>query len=472
MIKKNLLVLFLFCVFYSHLFSQSAIDTSWSGSIFLMGTKLGITVRFKTENSITKANIDIPEQNAFGIELKEVSFVNPKVHFEIESPNGQAIFDGLYYIDSISGDFKQSSIKGSFSMVRGGPEKDTIRTEEILPYNAEEVTFTNDGNTFAGTLTFPKTEGKHPAVVLITGSGAQTRDETIVGFKIFKVIADHLTKNGIAVLRYDDRGVGGSKGKTVSESTTEDFSGDVIAAVQYLKTRDDINHSQIGLMGHSEGGIVAPLAASKSSDIAFIVLMAGTGVNGADIILEQTSAIMKADKSTDEEIENYHKMFNAVFDAVKNNKSLDEVKEQIRKEIIENFDEIPEKERKEITDKEKYAAETAEQTIAAFNNVWMRYFLFYDPAPALVKVKCPVLALFGEKDLQVIPNQNKKPVEDALKKSGNKDYKVIVIPKANHLFQEAVTGSPSEYATLKKEFTPVFLETVSGWILQRVTIVK
>ena len=468
--NKKILLLFV-SVIFMHLtsLSQSAIDTVWTGYINLMGTKLGITVRFKTENNVTNANIDIPEQNAFGIELKQVSYDNPKVHFELESPNGQAIFNGMYYIDSISGDFEQSKIKGTFSLIKGEPQKDI---PETLPYNAEEVTFTNGDITFAGTLTFPKTAGKHPAVVLITGSGAQTRDETIVGFKIFKVIADHLTKNGIAVLRYDDRGTGGTKGKTVNESTTEDFAGDVIAAVQYLKTRDNINPLQIGLMGHSEGGNIAPLAASKSADIAFIILMAGTGVNGADIIKEQSSLIMKAEKSSDEEIENYNKMLNAVMEALKNNTSLDVVKEQIRKDIIENFDEIPEKERKGITDKEKYAAETAEQTIAAFSSLWMKYFLMYDPVPALTKVKCPVLAIFGEKDLQVAPSQNKKPIEDALKKGANKDYKIVIIPKANHLFQEAVTGSPSEYATLKKEFIPGFLETVSEWILLRVTVVK
>jgi dipeptidyl aminopeptidase/acylaminoacyl peptidase len=190
------------------------------------------------------------------------------------------------------------------------PENNSVPVE--LPYNAEEVTFTNDGNTFAGTLTFPKTEGKHPAVVLITGSGAQDRDENIIGFKIFEVIADHLTQNGIAVLRYDDRGIGGTTGKTVDQSTTEDFAGDVIAAVQYLKTRDNINPSEIGLLGHSEGGIVAPIAAGKSTDIAFIILMAGTGVKGIDIVLEQAQLIMKADKAKDEEIEGYRKMLEAV----------------------------------------------------------------------------------------------------------------------------------------------------------------
>jgi hypothetical protein len=468
---KNILIILitsLICPFIA--FSQSAIDTAWFGNIDISGAKIGIIVHFKTGNNITSGTIDIPDQNSKGLELKKVLFDNPKVHFEIESSLGQAIFEGLYYADSISGLFSQSNIKGTFSLLKGEPEVNA--TVENLPYNAEEVTFTNDGITFAGTMTYPKTEGKHPAVVMITGSGPQNRDESLLGFKIFKVIADHLTKNGIAVLRYDDRGVGETKGKTVNESTTEDFAGDVLAAAQYLKTRDNINPLQIGLMGHSEGGIVAPLAASKSSDIAFIVLMAGTAVKGIDILKEQTKLIMKADNSTEREIKGYQKMLDAVYDAIKSNTPLEVVRVQIRNDIIENFDEIPEKQRKDIIDKEKYADEVAEQTIAEFNTTWMKFFLPYDPALALTKVKCPALALFGEKDLQVPPKQSEKPMIDALEKSGNKDYKVVIFPNANHLFQSANTGSPSEYGSLPKEFAPGFLETVSGWILERVTVVK
>ena len=472
MIKKIVFLIISFILIRLTAVSQTAIDTVWSGYIGLTSSKLKIVVRINSENNVLKANIDIPEQNATKLELVNVSFDNPKVHFELESPLGQAIFDGLYYSDSISGTFEQASFKGKFSLFKDWREAEDTLKEENLLYNAEEVSFTNDSIIFAGTLTYPKTEGKHPAVILISGSGPQNRDENIFGFKIFKIIAEHLSKNGIAVLRFDDRGVGKTNGKTVNESTTADFAGDVIAAVKYLKTRDNINPGQIGLMGHSEGGVVAPLAASNSDDIAFIVLMAGTGVSGADIITGQSSLILKADKSTDEEIENYIKMLNSVIDAIKNNKSLDAVKEQIRNDIIDNFDKIPEKQRKEIKDKEKYAAEAAEQTIATFNSVWMKYFVLYDPAPALAKIKCPVLVLFGELDLQVAPEQNRKPIIDALKKGGNKDYKVIIFPKANHLFQLSETGSPTEYASLPKEFVPGFLDAVSGWILQRVTVVK
>lgn len=467
----KLLSVFLFIFILHTAFAQSVIDTTWSGNIEVLGTKIGIITYFKTENGALNGTMDIPEQSAMGMELSKVSFSNPNIHFELQGSSGIGVFEGIYFVDSISGTFSQSGINGRFRLVKGLPENNTTQPVE-LDYNSEEVTFTNDGNTFAGTLTYPKTEGKHPAVVLITGSGAQNRDENITGFKIFRVIAEYLTQNGIAVLRYDDRGVGGTTGKTVDQSTTEDFAGDVIAAVQYLKTRDDINPSQIGLLGHSEGGIVAPIAAGKSGDIAFIILMAGTGVKGIDIVMEQTELIMKAGKSKDEEIEGYLKMLEAVYEAMKNKRSLDDIKKQIKNDIIENFENIPEKQRKNITNKEQYATDAAEKTIAEFDNPWMRFFLQYDPQAALAKVKCPVLVLFGEKDLQVPPKQSLKPIENALKKGENMNYKVVVFPDANHLFQKARTGSPAEYGTLPKEFVPDFLETISSWILERVTIVK
>src|SRR4030095_8105409 len=470
MIKNTFSILITLVVIQTSAFAQPVLDSVWSGYINIMGSKLGIAVHFKNENNVLGATIDIPEQSANGIELKKVSFNNPNVHFELESALGQAIFAGTYYEDSISGSFTQKNISGTFVLAKGDLEP-TENTEN-LPYRSEEVTFTNDGIKFAGTLTYPEAEGKHPAVVMITGSGPQNRDENIFGFKIFKIIADHFTSKGIAVLRYDDRGVGGTKGKSVDESTTEDFARDVLAAVDYLKSRDIINPAQIGLMGHSEGGIVAPLAASNSPDIAFIVLMAGTAVSGYEIIVEQSKLIMSADNASKQEIEGYTKMLAAVYNAVKNNTPLEVVRVDIRNSIIENFENIPLKERKGIKDKEKYADEVAEKTIEEFNNTWMKYFLLYDPAPALTKTKCPVLALFGEKDLQVSAKQNKNPMAEALKKGGNKDYKIVIFTNANHLFQSAYTGSPNEYGSLPKEFVPGFLETVSEWILERVTVVK
>lgn len=447
-------------------YSQSEIDTSWNGAIDIMGTKIGIGVKFTTSGKDVKAVMDIPEQNALGLELNKVSFRNPKIHFELPVSNGTAIFDGLYYLDSMGGTFLQSGITGRFNLVRGELkfEKQVI-DPSTLPYNSEEVTFFNDGNTLAGTITYPISDGKKfPAVVMITGSGAQNRDEEIFGFRIFGIIADHLTKNGIAVLRYDDRGVGGSKGKTVSESTTDDFAKDVVAAVNLLKTKDYIQPMSIGLFGHSEGGIVAPLVFTKTNDIAFMILMAGTGVKGIDIIKEQSKLIMKADNATEDDISGYIVMLNLIYETLVKDGNIKELEEQLEKNVKDSYDKMSQEEKAAIKNKDEYVKQTVESTIKQFSSKWMRYFLSYDPSYALEKVTCPVLMLFGGKDLQVPVGQNQKPMEDALKKAGNSDYTVKIYPDANHLFQEAGTGSPNEYTQLPKTFVPNFLDDITEWI--------
>lgn len=447
-------------------YSQSEIDTSWNGAIDIMGTKIGIGVKFTTTGKDVKAVMDIPEQSAMGLELDKVSFKNPKVHFELKASNGTAVFEGLYYLDSIGGTFSQSGINGRFNLVRGELKvENTVVDPTTLPYNTEEVTFYNDGNTLAGTITYPKGEGKKfPAVVMITGSGAQNRDEEIFGFKIFGIIADHLTENGIAVLRYDDRGVGGSKGKTVNESTTDDFAKDVVAAVNLLKTKDYIQTMSIGLFGHSEGGIVAPLADTKTNDIAFMILMAGTGVKGIDIIKEQSKLIMKSENATEDDISGYIVMLNLIYETLVKDGNIKELEDQLEKNVKDSYDKMSKEEKATIKNKDEYVKETVESTIKQFSSKWMRYFLSYDPSYALEKVTCPVLMLFGGKDLQVPVGQNQKPMEDALKKAGNSDYTIKIYPDANHLFQEAGTGSPNEYAQLPKEFVPGFLDDITEWI--------
>ncbi len=468
-LRRFIQVLFVLMLLVSAGNSQSPIDTTWNGDINIMGSKLGIIVRFWSEGGMSKGTLDIPQQKAEGLSFSVVVFNNPKVYFELTAGPGLAAFDGIYYNDSISGSFTQAGVKGTFLLKKGEPEK-TVQTTTDLPYKQEEVTFSNDGNIFAGTLTYPpeNTSGLQgfPAVILITGSGPQDRNEEILGFRIFEVIADHLTRNGIAVLRYDDRGVGGSTGKTVNESTTMDFAGDVVEAVKYLKSRGDIY--SIGLLGHSEGGIVAPIAAVNSPDVQFIILMAGTGVKGIDILKEQSKLIMKADNASNKEINGYLKMLDAVYDAISKNESLDKVKLEIANSIYENFESIPKEQRKNIKDKEKYAMEMAEMTISQFNMPWMKYFLSYDPAPMLQKVQVPVLVLFGGKDLQVPQQQNENPIVNALTKGGNQEFVVETYPNANHLFQEAVTGSPSEYGSLKKEFVPGFLDRITDWIKVKV----
>jgi len=471
--KTYLLLLILFLI--NPVYSQPKIDGSWSGAIQIMGTELSIDVKFKTDSDSIRGTIDIPQQNAKDLKLTHISFDPPKVYFELSAAT-VAVFEGELQADSITGKFLQAGIEGKFYLKKTDDETIIKVTPpektEVLPYNSEEVTFTNGDITLAGTLTTPETEGKHPAVVMITGSGPQNRDEELFGFKPFKIIADYLTRNGIAVLRYDDRGVGGSTGKNVSESTTEEFAGDVLEAVKFLKKRSDINAEQIGLIGHSEGGIVAPIAAVESKDVAFIVLIAGTGVKGIDIIKEQSALIMKAENTPEDEIKENIELQDKLYKVLESNGDMEVLRKELEKAVLKSYDDLPEEQKKTITDKDEYVKSMVDLQIKQFESPWMKYFLLYNPTLTLEKVTCPVLMLFGELDLQVPPSQNKEPMEKALKKGANKDYKTVVLPKANHLFQSATTGSPSEYTTLPKEFLPGFLDTIKDWITERVTVVK
>ncbi len=449
--------------------AQDTIVGQWEGNISIMGYDLNIIVKLETVNDSLTGTIDIPQQNASNLPLSNIYYNFPKLSFVLEVPNGDAEFDGEIVQDSIKGSFKQSGIKGTFHLARSKGDNQKFLEDEIAPYIEEEVTFYNGDIKLSGTLTLPKYPGKHPAVVMITGSGPQDRNEEVYGFKIFQVIAGHFTKNGIAVLRYDDRGVGGSTGN-ISESTTEDFAGDVIEAVKYLQTRNDIRHDNIGLCGHSEGGIVAPLVASQNKDIAFIILIAGTGVTGEEIILEQTALILKAEGQTNEEIKESLEQSKKLFSDLKLCKEKDEIISELRKQISEDYKDMPEEQKELITNKDEYVNNTANSKYAQLTSPWMSYFLSYDPVPTLEKVTCPVLMLFGELDMQVPVTQNEKPMVDALVRGSNKDFEVKTFPKANHLFQSANTGSPSEYADLQKEFVPEFLDFMSSWILKRFSV--
>lgn len=468
--KKYLILFTAFFLFSQYLHPQNKIDGTYKGAIVIAGTNIDIGVTFKTEGETLEGTF---EQQGVTLPLSDIKYNYPSISFILKIQTSDASFDGIVYTDSISGAFKQASYVGRFYLKQFTEvPKDTTIVKESLPYKEEEVTFKNGENTFAGTLTLPPNEGKHPAVIMITGSGPQDRNEEILGFKIFGIIADFFTRKGIAVLRYDDRNVGKSKGVEVNNSTSEEFAGDVIEAVNYLKTRNDINTSQIGLFGHSEGGIVAPLVASKNKEIAFIVLMAGTSVNGEDIILEQSRLIMIANGEADSNITTSLLISKKIMDAMVKNEDLTELKKELKEEFVKSYDELPDDMKKSITNKEEYADSRVEGTIQAFSSRWMKYFLSYDPKIALEKVSCPVLALFGELDLQVPPSQNEQPMRDALDKSGNKDVTFKIFPKANHLFQTATNGSPQEYGKLPKEFVDGFLEYISGWILNRVSTIK
>ena len=335
------------------------------------------------------------------------------------------------------------------------------------PYLEEEVAYENktDAVKLTGTLTLPRTGGPFPAVLLITGSGSQDRNETVAGHRPFLVMADHLTRLGIAVLRVDDRGMGGSS-RGALNATSQNYVGDVLAGVEFLKGRKEINPRQIGLIGHSEGGMIAPMAAIKSKDVAFIVLMAGTGLPGDEEILIQTDMLLKAQGASDEGIRLTRELYTAIFDILKQRDDTAAAEKQIRDVIAARTAAMTEVQRKGL---EPILKVIDTQLPQIYLLEWFRFFLRYDSRVTLRKVTIPVLAINGEKDLQVAAKANLDAIAAALKEAGNKDFSVVLLPELNHLFQTSKTGSPTEYGNIEETISPVALKTMSDWILKHTT---
>jgi pimeloyl-ACP methyl ester carboxylesterase len=267
------------------------------------------------------------------------------------------------------------------------------------------------------------------------------------------------------VLRYDDRGFGKSTGKSVNQSTTADLAEDARQAFLFLRSRKDIDIKRIGMLGHSEGGIVVPIVASSEPTVAFIILAAGFGVKGVELSNAQQAAILRSSGMSDDFIKASGDMNREVMRLMSDTTTTDQqLTELVKMETLKLLPFLPENIQAQIPDKEGYASMMAQQVIAQSKSPWIRYYMNYDPLPTLMKVKCPALILFGELDTQVLASQNSDLMKNAMERAGNKNVTAITIKKANHLFQEATTGSPTEYASLKKEFVPEFISVLHDWL--------
>ncbi len=465
LIMKKSFSFLLFLTFVAFMNGQD-ISGKWNGLLKIQGIQLRIVMNItKTENGYT-STMDSPDQGAKGIPVNETSFENAVFKFDISiagiSYEGKMINDSL-----ITGNFRQANFDLPLDFTRTVLEKPEIKRpqnpEKPYPYYEEEVIFQNknEGFTLAGTLTLPAKEGQYPAVVMITGSGPQNRDEELLGHKPFLVISDFLTKNGIAVLRFDDRGTAGSKGD-FNSATSADFATDVRAAVDYLLTRPEIKKDQIGLMGHSEGGIIAPMVAAESPDIAFIVLLAGTGIRGDKLLLLQQELIGRASGISEKDLKTAGKINRKIFKTILKSKNIEKLKTNLTNIMKQAVKENPEME----VPKGMNVEELIKTQVSQVTTPWMQYFIKYDPAISLKKVKCPVLAVNGEKDLQVPPKENLLPIKNTLLKSGNNNVTTIEFKGLNHLFQECTSGSPSEYGTIEQTFSPIALEEIKNWIVK------
>jgi uncharacterized protein len=436
---------------------------SWEGVLVAGPQKLKIVFNIKKGENGLQATMDSPDQLVYDMKIDEVVVKDNEITLTLNVAHAQ-------YIGTFNED--QSAINGDW--IQGVPlELNLTRAQEEIykrpqepkgpfPYKIEQVTYENksaDGIKLAGTLTIPEGNGKHPVVVLISGSGPQDRDESILKHKPFWVIADFLTRNGVAVLRFDDRGVGESEG-THKGATSADFATDVSAGVAFLKSHASIDSKKIGLMGHSEGGLIAPIVASKDKSIAFIVLLAGPGVPGKDLLLQQNYDIMKLKNLDEKLLQTFWKINSKLYDTVirdkKGENNVDDFMESIKEEYASVSDE----------DKTMLGLDEASlrQGLVALQSKWMQFFISSVPSDYLTKVKCPVLALNGEKDLQVAGKMNLDAIDAALAKSKNKNYKCVLLPDLNHLFQTCETGSVDEYLIIEETFSADVMQIILEWI--------
>jgi pimeloyl-ACP methyl ester carboxylesterase len=441
--------------------ATSGVEGNWQGALEVSAFKLRLVLKIsKTPDGKLAATVDSLDQSAKDLAVDTITFQDGTLKFEMKALG--ASYVGTLSKDGteLTGQFTQGGVLPlDFKRVTDASQLELKRPQtpkKPYPYTEEEVSYENkqDQVKLAATLTLPPGNGPFPAVVLITGSGPQDRNEALLGHQPFLVLADYLTRRGIAVLRADDRGVGGiSKGGP--NDTTENFASDALAGVEFLKTRKEINPKQIGLIGHSEGGMAAPMVAAKSDNVAFIVLLAGPGIPGDKLLIKQTGLI--ASSECEKEVERSLAESQNLFAIVSQEKDSVVARQKLHDAATKRAEAA-----KKRVDAQLASSETQSY---AFATPWFRYFLSYDPRPTLMKVHVPVLAINGGKDLQVPPKEDLDGIEQALKNGGNRDYKVVLLPGLNHLFQTSRTGAPSEYAEIEETIAPIALQTVGDWIV-------
>ena len=452
LLRKKEIVLVLFLIFSIHLFSQDIVG-DWKGTVDIRGSKLDIAFHIEKVDTIYTATLDIPAQGLNGAKASNTKVDNTSVI--ITFSDLKLAYEGVLNDDGeIIGNMKQGGFPIPLNLKKG-----TVilnRPQEPKPpfnYYSEEITFVSnaDNVSLKGTLTLPEKNGQFPLVIIVSGSGPQNRDGDMFGHKPYLVLADHLTKNGIAVFRFDERGVGESGGD-FGKVTIELSSLDVKSAIDFLKERKEINNDKIGLIGHSIGGVVAPKIASENKKISFLVLLAAPGVPGDQLMLLQKAAFEKDMGLNELQIQQGQKIVKEAYDIIKEAK----LDNQSLKDSIHSFY------------KNKYGNLFPENQRKALVNQITSYevasFIRSRPSEYLEKIKIPVLALNGDKDLQVLPKENLAAIKAALDKAGNTNVEIMELKSLNHLFQEATRGSLGEYSEIEQTFSPLALDMITKWI--------
>jgi hypothetical protein len=445
--RINIIILVLFSTIRTT-FAQ--IEGYWKGQLDLGVQKLEVAFDIKaTENGFSSI-FDVPAQGALGVPVDETVFQDNQLQITMSALG--ASYSGLLKDDIFEGTFTQRGMSFPLNLKKGEKEDEKARPQDPQPpfnYRIEEVTFTNakEGNTLTGTLTVPEGDGPFPAMVLVSGSGQQNRDEELMNHRPFWVIADYCARHGIAVLRYDDRGMGGSTGE-VENATSLDFSYDAEAAFDFLRNQKYIDASRVGILGHSEGGVINFMVSARRPEVAFLVSLAGPSVNGIEVLKAQGEAIYRAQGLPEEAIAMTSAVNNQLYDVIAKSDNREEADSLLRN-LVKGWG---------------YNEELTKQTVGELASPWMYYFLKYDPTEAIVKTTCPALLLNGSKDLQVIASQNLPGYEKIIAEHGKTNLTLREMPDLNHLFQHCETGSPNEYFEIEETISPEVLKMVVEFV--------
>jgi len=441
------------------------LDGSWHAIINRNGVDLRLILHINTNEHGTKAKVDSPDTMNMNITVSDLTKEDDQIGYKIPVISGE--FKGtLTDPSTITGTWVvpgQETLDVTYT--RG--DESSVPAERLRPqvpiepfgYLVEEVTYENplaEGVTLAGTLTLPDGKGPFPAAILISGSGPQDRDETVFGHQPFLVLADHLTKQGIAVLRYDDRGTAQSTGD-YSIATSADFATDANAAFAYLLTRNEIDHESIGFVGHSEGGLIAPIAIQENTtenSIAYMVMLAGPGTSSQQIVKSQNRLIALSQGVAEEDISKGAGLNAQIIQAAINAGSTEEAKDNVRALLTE-----------EVMETMELTEAQAQMIVAQYTAPWMRYFLTYDPAEHLPSINIPILALNGELDLQVPAQENLDGLRALL--ADHPDATIMELEELNHMFQHAKTGALGEYNDIEETFAPEAMNIITDWINKR-----
>jgi pimeloyl-ACP methyl ester carboxylesterase len=455
-------LLFWIILFWSigSVYSQN-INGTWHG-LLDVGKKLRLDIHITQEGSSFSGKLDSPDQGTKDIPATKVEFSNGSLIFEVK--NLGVAYSGLLKNDTIAGTFQQGSFTTSLVLTREEVlvKKANRPQEPKAPFSYVEtvVTFENSIEKFplAGTLTLPKGDGPFPAVILVSGSGPQDRNEEILGHKPFWIIADYLTSQGFAVLRYDDRGTGQSKGDFASATSVE-LATDAESAIDFMRNNPKIKKDKISIAGHSEGAMIAVILAARRKDIHSIALLAGPGIQGSELLLLQQYLINKANGVPDKTNKAIQRFNGKIYKIVVNQSSITDSKPIIEKEIRKALKNTKDEDLPGNSSKEQLIQESL-NTIC---NPWMFYFIKYNPKSDLEKVTCHVLALNGSKDLQVPPKENLGAMQKYIPKS-SKNLFFKELPNLNHLFQECETGNPQEYGAIEQTIQPEVLKILGNWL--------